>query len=297
MAIPANPTLATLAAEGLKKAGQTSPDTALTTRAEGVWMEEAKNDIFFLSSKYNKKLKSLYAISVTMCTIGKSRYAMPSDFGGDLTLTILDGNETGTAQSGTVGSITLAADEGMAEAFALGKNILITSGTGVGSMSQITAYSTTTKVASVIPNFTTAPDVTSGYMVIDNYRMLIPTGDINIEALADPTSSGKPIKYSHIGSSTYGEIRLDFAPDEAYGLQMRYYVDLSLTDLSSTLMTTLYRKWRNLWIQKVKASALFELNDSEAKKEMDKYYEYVEIVINEETGGTDLGTINYEVRT
>lgn len=295
MAIPTNPTLATLAAEALKKAGQTNPDAALTARAEGAWMEEVKNDIFFFSAKYNKKLRSLYASSVTMCVIGKSRYALPSDFGGDLTLTILDGNETGTAQTGASGSITLASDEGMSEAFALGKNILITSGTGVGSMSQITAYNTTTKVATVTPNFTTAPNV-SGYMVIDNYRRLDPTGDINIEALADPTASGKPIKYAHIGSSTYGEVRFDFAPDAAYGLQMRYYVDLSLTDLSSTIMSTLYRKWRNLWIQKVKASALAEVNDTNAAKEMGLYHEYLEAVIIDETGGTDLGTINLEVR-
>lgn len=297
MAIPSSPTLATLVAEGFKQAGQSSPDSALTTRGQDQWMEEVKNDIFIYSAKVQKKLRSLYVVASTMCVIGKSRYALPTDYGGDLTLTILDGSHTGTATGGASDSITLAATENISEADALGKNVLITSGTGVGSLSQIITYNTTTLIAAVSPNFETAPANGSGYMIVDNYRMLKPTSISDITALTDPTASGKPIRYVITGDSDYGEFIFDFAPDEKYGLQTRYYVDLSLTDLAGTLISTLYRKWRNLWIQKIKAMALLELNDKNAELELKKYYSYIEAVVNEETSGSDLGTINMEFRS
>lgn len=296
MAIPTNPTLATLVAEGFKQAGIMSPVSALTTRGQDQWMEEIKNDVFIKSAEVQKRLRSLYTTAVSMCVIGKSRYSLPPDYGGDLTLTILDGDETGTATGGAAGSVTLAADEGMTEAFALGKQILITSGTGVGSMSQVTAYSTTTKIAPVTPNFTTSPVSGDGYKVIDDYRMLRTTSISNISELADPTASGKPIKYAITGDADYGEVVFDFAPDKAYGMQFRYYVDTSLVDLSGTLISTLYRKWRNLWIQGIKAKALLEKHDEKAEKELNRYYTYVEAVVNDETSGNDLGTINLEVR-
>ncbi len=62
MAAPTPPNLATLATEGLKKAGYKSTGanwSTLLTRAEDYWMNEIKNDIY----EAEKRLKSLMAIA------------------------------------------------------------------------------------------------------------------------------------------------------------------------------------------------------------------------------------------
>lgn len=287
MAIPTNPTKATLVAEGLKKAGQTNPPAALTTRAEDFWMEEIKNDLYIAAGKVQKKLKSLFVTSTLVATIGVHRYSLPSDYAGDLTLTIMDGYHTGTLQDGAAGSATLAADEDITEADIIGKYILITSGTGKSSCSQVITYSTTTKVAAVSPNFNTTPITGDTYRVIDTYTYLDPSNIIQADLIPNLTTSGKPTFYATIGDAEYGEIVFDFVPDKTYGIQLRYYVDLSLTDLSSTRLATIYRKWRNVWIQGICAKAFEELHDVRAKDELKKYYSYVETTIMDETSGQD----------
>lgn len=295
MAIPTAPTLATLVAEGLGKAGHSSPDPALTTRAENLWMEEIKNDIFLASAKVQKKLKSLFQTSFLICTVGVHRYSLPSDFGGDLTMTVLDGSTTGLLQTGSTSSATLASTDTSTEADLIGKYILIISGTGKGSCSQISAYNGTTFIASVSPDFTTTPVVGDGYRIITDYTFLPPTDALQIDMLRNVTISGKPSTYASLGDQDYGEFFFNYVPEDTYGIQLRYYVDLSLTDLAGTRMSTLYRKWRNVFIQGVYYKALSELDDEKAKREKDTYYEYLALLIDNETSGQDLGEIQIQV--
>ena len=295
MAIPVAPTLTTLVSEALKKAGQFSPDAALTTRAKDEWMEEIKNDIFLASSKVQKKMKSLFQTSFLICTVGVHRYSLPSDYGSDLTMSILNGDTTGIAQTGAVGSITLASTDTSTETAIKGKYILITSGTGKASCSQISAYNATTFVASVSPNFTVAPVALDTYRIITDHIYLPPTDTLQIDVLRNPTTSGKPTTYATLGDQDYGEFFFDFVPDATYGIQLRYYVDLSLTDLAGTRISTLYRKWRNVFLQGVYAKALSELHDTKVKDETGKYFEYLALLIQEETSGQDLGEIQFQI--
>jgi len=82
---------------------------------------------------------------------------------GALGLTTLATDSSGTAQAGAAGSITLAA--GAPATDLSGFVIETTGGTGSGQRRVIVAYNTTTKVASVVPSWTTPPDATTGYAV------------------------------------------------------------------------------------------------------------------------------------
>ena len=133
MATPNNPTLTEIVTEGLKKAGDSDPDSTLITRASDYWMEEIKNTIRYESPK----LAYLQITSIGVLIKGQSRYAYPTDFGSDLSIVLLDGGVSGAAQAGSSSTVTLAADDNSSLGGIQGKDILITSGTGQGSLSQI----------------------------------------------------------------------------------------------------------------------------------------------------------------
>jgi hypothetical protein len=78
-------------------------------------------------------------------------------------LTTLAADLTGTAQAGAAGTVTLAA--GAPSTDLTGFVVEITGGTGSGQQRVITAYNTTSKVASIYPNWTTPADATSTYTV------------------------------------------------------------------------------------------------------------------------------------
>jgi len=295
MAIPTAPTLSSLVTEALNKAGQSNPASALTTRAQDQWMEEIKNDIYIASVKVGGKLKSLFQTAILVTTENIHRYSLPSDYASDLTIVLLDGNTTGTLQTATASSATFASSDTSTEDDVVGRYILITAGTGKGSCSQASAYNTTTFIASVSPNFTTTPVTGDTYRIITEHTYLPPTDVLQLDMLRNITTKGKPTSYATHGDQDYGEFFFNFVPDDTYGIQLRYYVDLSLTDLTGTRISTLYRKWRNVWIQGIYAKAIADLDDDRAKKAEEIYYNYVNLLVEKETSGQDLGEMAFHI--
>ncbi|MCR4286879.1 MAG: hypothetical protein NUW09_02570 [Deltaproteobacteria bacterium] len=267
MAAPTAPDLTSITTEGLKRSGITVPSSADLSRAQTYWMREIKNDI----AVRIKNAKFLHTTAYGVTAIGQSRYAVPTDFYSDLTLTLLYGSNTGIATGGAVGSITLAANEDVTEGFMLGKQVLVTSGTGKNSFSQCTAYNPTTKADTVTPNFAVAPASGSGYMVIDTYYQLKQKPIWELDELNFPTDSGRSEVFMPIGDVDDGEFVLYPAPDKVYGMQMRYYADIMEVDLASTLMGTLYKKWESLWVQGIFVKALAGKNDKRYIEESRKY--------------------------
>lgn len=288
MSAPTAPTLATLVAEALKKAGQISPDAALTTRAEDLWINEIKNDI------YNKvfpissgRMRSLQTTGVTVLTEGKSRYALPTDFAGVISVEILDGSTTGTAQAGAAGSITLASTNSATDI--VGHQILVTSGTGVGSMSEITAFVSATQVATVTPNFTTAPTIGSTYSIIDT---ITPLDEVSTSVIKKAEiKRDVPDRFAIDGDADDGELLLYPTPygtdSNIWGCRITYYSDINELDLAGTLMATLYKKWRNVWLWGVTYRALYELNDTNSKRVEDMYNEALLNMVSHETSGVE----------
>jgi len=76
---------------------------------------------------------------------------------------IYNAKHTGLAQAGSASTITLAAS---APGDYLGHRVRLESGAGSGQMRTIKAYDSVTKVATVDPDWTTAPIATDQYRVI-----------------------------------------------------------------------------------------------------------------------------------
>jgi hypothetical protein len=92
--------------------------------------------------------------------------------------------ETGTAQSGASGTITLQASATTVTDAFKRSYIYIISGTGAGQSREIIAYNGTTKVATVTPNWGVNPDNTSVYRIVtqEHYEANTISWDVNAVA-------------------------------------------------------------------------------------------------------------------
>lgn len=293
MAAPTPPDIDTLATEGLIKAGYPSPGTAMITRAKDEFMEEVKTDIWLLG----KRLKPLQAEHIEVLVGGRSRYNFPAGYSSIVSAKILYGDEENDVTGAAAASVTLdTSNESGGEDDIEGSDILIYSGTGKGSMSQCYSYDTSTYIASVYPAWADTPNATapvSGdtYVIIDQKIPLKLRSIPNFDEIAMPQVKGPPNYLYQSGDETeYGHYQLYYIPDDTYfyGLHLRYYMNLRTLDLDSTRMATLYARWRNLWIQGVKAKQLEDDDDSRADNEMARYFNMVKDTVSLETYGRNI---------
>lgn len=289
-AAPANPTLAEIVTEGLSKSGEGSPTQTLIAQATNKWMEEIKNDIW----RRVKDLKFLQVTSYGIFPKGQQRYSNPTDFASDLVLTLLDGSVTGIAQGGSPGAIILAANEASTSDQLIGKLILVISGTGTASASQIITYDSTTKQANVIPNFTSSPAAGSGYQIIDNE---IPLEEQHIARSEQQGMIGlsQPKYFYPMGDEDFGEFLLDCPPAKQYGARLRYYANIMKIDLSSTLMSTLYLNFRNLWLKGIEYRCWKFNNDDRVGQSFREYGEELNLLLYADAYGVDLHNIQQVV--
>lgn len=104
--------------------------------------------------------------SGTLIERGANVTRINSNSAAAVTAALYWGNvETGTAQSGAAGTITLAAGESAVDDFFNGAVIYLTGGTGIGQYRKITDYVGSTKVATIDTNWVTNPDATSTYLI------------------------------------------------------------------------------------------------------------------------------------
>jgi len=115
----------------------------------------------------------------------------------------------GTAQAGGASSITLAASTVGADGAFVGYQIYITAGTGAGGQATITAYTASTKVATISGSWTTAPASGSAYKVL-----IVPTSSstFSIAGYAQPADY-----YNNYISDEHGTGTLALAGGKTYG--------------------------------------------------------------------------------
>ena len=90
----------------------------------------------------------------------------PSATAGNITITASAATtETGTAQAGAADTITVKAASSYTDDQPNGMFITLTSGTGSGQTRHVEDFVASTKVLTVYPAWTTAPDATTGYKV------------------------------------------------------------------------------------------------------------------------------------
>lgn len=290
MPVPSAPTLAEIVAEGLNKGGESSPSTSLTTRATNVWIEEIKNDIWHLA----KKPKLLQITAYGVLAKGQSKYANPTDFSSDLSLTILDGNVRGTAQSGTVTTITLESGDTSGQDI-IGKEIMILSGIAQGSWSQIVDFNSSTKVATVSPNFDTAPTSGDTYLIIDAEYPVRQAPVFQRDSIARYPVNGIATEFYPIGDEDNGEFILNFSPDKVYGARLRYYANIMKIDSDSSHMSTIYQRWRSIFVWGIAFRQKDDNDDDGATTTESRYKEKLFELINRETYGTDISALQDRV--
>lgn len=292
MTVPTAPTLATITAEAIKKAGYTSTGssqyTTLLARAQSDWIEEVKWDIWNVC----KKLTSLQKVNLQEVTKGKSIYPLPSDFASHISVVLLDGDTTGTAQAGGATSITLAASD-TSTSDIIGKEIVTTGGTGPNQINQITAIDTTTKVVTVAYTWATNPASGTTYRIIDYYYNLTEKPVWDYDKISTAQTRIRPQSFHIKGDNDNGEIVLD-TPDDSYSLKTRYFADLTRIDLDSATdptITQVYRRYKNVLIQGVCAKCLQFQDDDRADKETNIYGNLLQVLQSRESYGMDLSNL------
>lgn len=290
MPITANPTLLALVTEGIKQAGENNPSPSLITRAAGEWTEEIKNDIWNLA----KKPKLLQVTSYTVINKGQSRYAFPSDYSSDLFLTLLWGSNTNTSQGGTVNTIILGTNDISGQNI-VGKEVLMMSGTSVGSYAQIVSYDQTTKTAGVVPNFSTAPVSGDTYMMVDQEYPVETRPVFDWDARQKLVSPALPQYLYPIGDDQEGYFIFNCPPDVTRGARLRYYADISQVDSDSDLMSVIYRKWRNIFIKGIKWKKLADEDDDNEATAKQEYQAALQILIYREIYGMDISNLTDRV--
>lgn len=124
----------------------------------------------------------------TLSTFNPPGTLTPSVVTGKVILTASQAAVTGTAQAGSTSTtIKLAATASATNNAYTGMSVTITGGTGSGQVRRITNYVGSTKVATVDPVWTTAPDITSTYSItifvasdVGQYINATPQGRVKI---------------------------------------------------------------------------------------------------------------------
>lgn len=282
MSITPNPTITSLVMEGLYQSGDYNPMTSVITRATTIWVQQILNMIWTLV----KKPETLHVTAYTVINQGQSRYAYPTDYSSNLTMSILYGTDTGACQAATSNSIMLASTD-VSGVNIIGSEIIMMAGPSAGSYSQITAYNTITKVASMVPNWTITPTVGDTYMLIDT-EYPVETRMINEWDRSTKYITPFIPQYLYpVGDAETGYFVLDSPPDKAYGARLRYYSDLMLLDSTSSVMSTIYRKWQNVFIEGIRLRKLMEDDDDRAPTSMQEYSKQLMSLIRREMYGMD----------
>jgi len=248
--------------EAWAKAGIASPSSAQTTRMQDEWLEEIFNEILDTAVQTGRtNLKTLQDTLYDASVKGSRTIDLAEAFDEEVAVAILDGTERGTAQAGSTTTITLASDEDITEARILGKDIFITGGTSADSISQCTAYDTTTKVATVSPTWT-APASGSTYLVVEKVHLL---EEINIEDLEEiqPMAIGIPSEFAKYKRQLIFDRAFDIS---TYGIRLRYFVNIHEVDRAGTLYTRILQNWRGILVQGLYYKALESQGDTEWEK-------------------------------
>lgn len=257
MAIPSDPSIATVVTEGLRRGGIINPTSDQITTATDNAFREVKADIALIAPDH----PLLRATSLQPCTLGQSRYSWPTDARSIIAVYVLDAPDDmrGTAQAGASTTITLASTFSKETTEVRGKLIMILGGTGSGQYRQVVNYNDTTKVATVDTAWTTNPssDTTYGVATVNRRLWPIEEGDFWQHGSIWYWSSASWIPTAPTTAMLHArEIWLDRPPDRQYGLVINYYTDLDRIDEAGTVFLRCLRDWRSLWVYGVAVKSM-----------------------------------------
>ena len=272
MAVITNITADNLVNEAFDRCGIDSPTDAQSTRAIDYFLQEILNDIMNTSFRDgNTRLKSLQETLLDASVDGQRTLALAEAMDEELLVEILDGSRRATAQTGGASTITLVSTDTSTEANAEGRWIFLTGGTGADQIRQITALDTSTLIATVDSAWTTTPDSTTTYLIVDNVYQLDEVHISEIETAAFQ-SKGRPTQFAKYNRDIIFEKAFDRS---TYGIRARYYMNIhevDRTEGSSERYTRILQNWQSTLVAGVMWKIL-EDNDDNRQMAKQKAYE------------------------
>lgn len=259
-------TAADLAEEAWAAAGESDPTDEQLDRATGEWMQEVFNDIWLEGvATGNTRLKILQETLIDVSVKGTRTWDLNEDMDEELEIEVLNGSRYSTAQAGGSTSITLAAADTGTESGTVGRWILITSGTGVNEIKQVTDFNSTTKVATVDSAWSGTPTSSSTYLVVDQEIQL---DEIDLSEMGTASMSiGRPTAFAKYNR----QVLFDRPWDRStYGIRLRYFMNIhsvDLTDGAGTRIRRIYTNWRDVLIQGLLWKALRSEDDQRYQAE------------------------------
>lgn len=273
MVVPTDPTAVSIATEALRLVNEKSTqDSTELGIYSGARLERIKNLIWNITLRNgDTRLKILQQTSFLIGTKGERVIPVPTDFSEEMSMSMLDGTHTDTAQTSTAATVTLASDEDLTEADAVGNFYLGLTGVSEAQFRQINAYDTTTKIATVAEEWDSGarPTATDTYMIMDTQSPVTEFHPTDLDDLQKTVPTGKPTRFSKYADEIYFDKALD---KTTYGIRLRYFANLNRIDLDSSLMTKVYREWQALLEQGLYWNKLREIEHTDhvaAKKEFD----------------------------
>lgn len=251
MAIPSNFSIANLVTEGLKRGGITNPSSSQISNSTEYHFREILKDIHLFAGG----LPELIGTGIDTCVIGQTDYPWPTDAYAIRSVSLLDAPDAwrGTATAGGSATITLASSLSESEDTVKGKWIVITGGTGVDQIRQITGWNNSTKVATVASAWTTTPASGSTY-AIANYHMKV-WGESK-PLRHDLQEAPYGLAFPWYGSMVGRNIWLNQAPDRAYLLWWDYWYDLDRIDHAGTDFLRFIRDHANIVVEGIAAKVM-----------------------------------------
>lgn len=226
MSIPTQPTLTTIANAAWQLYARRNATAAEITRVTEEGVELVKSDIM----DHGVEWEFLRSVSYQPLTAYVSSYQLSADYKKLVSVRLMDGSRRGTATAGAATTITLAASDSGTSSDTQGKWIVITSGTGANQALQCKTFNSGTKIATLETSWTTTPDNTSVYLVVDSFTPLEIHTVYDRNELVIPSEVGAPNGVFHMADSAEGDLVLDTAPDVVYALEILYYADLIKMD-------------------------------------------------------------------
>lgn len=245
MAIPTAPTSTSIATEALKQFGISTPSSAELTRAIDYGLELVKKQLVLDCQVW----KFLQTTSYFVTRIGVSKYQLPTDYSRFVSLRMMDGARSGTAQSVTSTSVTLTSSDSASESDTIGKYLLITSGTSSGLALQVDDYTPSTRVAVMEEAFSITPTGTPTYLITDTFTPVEEKMLYNRRDMPQPQIRRMPSQVITLADSAEGDLFFNYTPDKVYGCELTYFSDLGKLDLTSTLYSTFLRTAQSVLTQ------------------------------------------------
>lgn len=240
MAIPYQIQLEQLARVALRKASQPAPSNGMIEEAKTVLFAEVKNDIKFKAPTH----KLLEQKEIIVTTRAVRTVSQPTKAHKNKSALLLVGPDAwqGTAQTGGAATITLAAAFSEDEGTIKGNMLVTLGGTGSLQYRHITAYSNSTKIATVSPAWTTAPDNTTTYLVVQKQVDMLKASAASLNRNAFITGEGEPLYGSMQGEALW----FNQSPNKIYPILWTYYIDIDQLDESDTVILKILREWHSV---------------------------------------------------